>query len=82
MELRMAQEKDYKQLAEMKWLHCEEDDADYHTTRLDGVDKNKFLEELETIKITSDKIQSMLREIKEIIISKNIKINTFIKTKN
>lgn len=43
---------------------------------------NKFLEELETIKITSDKIQSMLREIKEIIISKNIKINTFIKTKN
>ena len=45
MELRMAQEKDYMQLAEMKWLHCEEDDADYHTTRLVGVDKGKFLEE-------------------------------------
>lgn len=45
MELRMAQEKDYKQLAEMKWLHCEEDDADYHTTHLVGVDKRKFIEE-------------------------------------
>lgn len=45
MELRMAQEKDYLQLAEMKWLHCEEDDADYHTSQLAGVDKSKFLEE-------------------------------------
>ena len=45
MELRMAQEKDYVQLAEMKWLHCEEDDADYHTTQLVGADKTKFLEE-------------------------------------
>ena len=45
MELRMAQEKDYTQIAEMKWLHCEEDDADYNTTNLVGVDKNKFLEE-------------------------------------
>lgn len=45
MELRMAQEKDYMQIAEMKWLHCEEDDADYNTTNLAGADKNKFLEE-------------------------------------
>ena len=45
MELRMAQKKDYMQLAEMKWLHCEEDDADYHTTSLFGVDKGKFFEE-------------------------------------
>lgn len=45
MELRMAQEKDYMQIAEMKWLHCEEDDADYNTTNLYGIDKRKFLEE-------------------------------------
>ena len=45
MELRMAQEKDYKQLAEMKWLHCQEDDADYHTTHLAGADRSKFIEE-------------------------------------
>ena len=44
MELRMAQEKDYMQIAEMKWLHCEEDDADYNTTNLIGADKNKFIE--------------------------------------
>lgn len=29
MEVRFAEEKDYIQLAEMKWLHCEEDDEDY-----------------------------------------------------
>ena len=45
MELRMAQEKDYMRIAEMKWMHCEEDDADYNTTNLAGADKNKFLEE-------------------------------------
>ncbi len=45
MELRIAQEKDYMQLAQMKWLHCEEDDADYNTTNLAGVDKEQFLEE-------------------------------------
>ena len=30
------------QRAERKWLHCEEDDADYNTTNLVGVDKNKI----------------------------------------
>ena len=45
MELRMAQEKDYMQIAEMKWLHCEEDDADYNTSNLVGADKEKFLAE-------------------------------------
>ena len=29
----------------MKWLHCEEDDIDYHTTNLVEADKNKFIEE-------------------------------------
>lgn len=45
MELRIAQEKDYKQLAEMKWLHCQEDDEDYHTTHLDGADESQFIQE-------------------------------------
>ena len=44
MELRIAQEKDYWQIAEMKWLHCEEDEVDYHTNHLQGVDKAQFLE--------------------------------------
>ena len=45
MELRMAQEKDYMQIAKMKWLHCEEDDVDYNTSYLVGADKEKFLAE-------------------------------------
>lgn len=45
MNIRFAEEKDYRQLAEMKWLHCEEDDIDYHEHNLEGVDKEMFLTE-------------------------------------
>ena len=45
MNIRSAEEKDYRQLAEMKWLHCEEDDIDYHEHNLEGVDKEMFLSE-------------------------------------
>lgn len=45
MELRFAEEKDYLQLAEMKWLHGEEDDVDYGEKNLVGADKNLFMEE-------------------------------------
>lgn len=39
MNIRLANENDYLQLAEMKWLHCEEDDIDYGEHNLDGVNK-------------------------------------------
>jgi len=42
MELRLAGEQDYIQLAEMKWLHGEEDDMDYGEKNLAGADKNLF----------------------------------------
>lgn len=42
MELRLAREEDYIQLAEMKWLHGEEDDVDYKESNLIGVDKELF----------------------------------------
>lgn len=45
MEIRMAEERDYFQLAEMKWLHCEEDDIDYHEKNLVGVEKDLFFAE-------------------------------------
>ena len=45
MELRLAREQDYLQLAELKWLHGEEDDMDYGEKNLAGVDKNLFTEE-------------------------------------
>ena len=45
MELRLAGEQDYIQLAEMKWLHGEEDDMDYGEKNLVGADKNLFTKE-------------------------------------
>lgn len=43
MKLRFAEEKDYLQLAEMRWLHCEEEDIDYHEHNLKGVNKEAFI---------------------------------------
>ena len=45
MELRLVKEQDYLQLAELKWLHGEEDDMDYGEKNLAGADKNLFTEE-------------------------------------
>lgn len=45
MNIRLANENDYLQLAEMKWLHCEEDDIDYGEHNLDGVNKQQFISE-------------------------------------
>lgn len=45
MEYRFAEEKDYIQLAELKWLHGEEDDMDYGENNLAGADKDLFTEE-------------------------------------
>lgn len=42
---RKAQPADYLQLAEMKWLHCQEDDADYGESNLAGADRDAFLAE-------------------------------------
>lgn len=41
----MAEVKDFAQLAEMKWLHCEEDDIDYNEHNLAGVEKDAFVAE-------------------------------------
>lgn len=43
MILRPARDEDYAQLAEMKWLHCEEDDADYGESNLTGADREAFI---------------------------------------
>ncbi len=45
MDIRFAEEKDYRQLAEMKWIHCGEDDNDYNEHNLDGVEKQDFINE-------------------------------------
>ena len=43
--IRLADEKDYLQLANMKWLHCEEDDIDYGESNLAGIKKEIFIDE-------------------------------------
>ena len=40
MKIRIANEKDYSELAFMKWEHGAEDDIDYGEHNLDGVDKD------------------------------------------
>lgn len=45
MEMRMAKEQDYLQLAEMKWMHCEEDDLDYNEKNLVGINKDLFIKQ-------------------------------------
>ncbi len=45
MNIRLANEKDYNELALMKWEHCGEDDVDYGEHNLDGVDKEEFINE-------------------------------------
>ena len=45
MEIRLANEADYNELALMKWEHGAEDDIDYGEHTLDGVNKDEFVEE-------------------------------------
>lgn len=55
MNIRLGVESDFLQLAEMKWLHCEEDDVDYKEHNLDGVDKEKFISEfIDFFKVNKD----------------------------
>lgn len=46
MRIRIGEKKDYLQLAEMKWLHMEEDDIEYNEDNLKGVDKEIFISNL------------------------------------
>lgn len=43
--IRLAEEKDFAQLAKMRWQHAAEDDVTYGETNIVGVDKEKFIED-------------------------------------
>ena len=45
MEIRLANEADYNELALMKWEHGAEDDIDYDEHNLDGVNKDEFVDD-------------------------------------
>ena len=46
--IRLAEEKDFLQLAEMKWEHSAEDDITYGETNIVGVDKQAFINDYTT----------------------------------
>lgn len=43
MKIRMADERDYYELAVMKWEHGAQDDADYGENNLDEINKDEFI---------------------------------------
>ena len=69
MTIRCGKEKDYRQLAEMKWLHGAEDDIDYGEHNLDGVEKEKFISEFVRFLKDHDDYRIFVAEENDIIIS-------------
>ena len=67
--IRLAQEKDFPQLANMKWLHSEEDDMVYGESNLAGVDKEKFVAEFIRFLDTDKTYKIFVLEEHEVIIS-------------
>ena len=47
--IRLAEEKDFLQLAHMRWEHKKEDDATYGEDNIKGIESDKFLKKRERI---------------------------------
>lgn len=69
MKIRLCEEKDFSQLAEMRWLHFEEDDTDYNEHNLDGVSKDKFISEFVSFLTTNNDYKIFVVENTGVIIS-------------
>jgi GNAT superfamily N-acetyltransferase len=69
MKVRFGERKDYLQLAEMKWLHMEEDNIDYNEDNLKGVDKEDFISDFISFLETDNSYKIFVAEEKDIIIS-------------
>lgn len=48
MDIGFAKIEDYKQLAELKWMHMEDDDVDYGEDNLTGIERDGFMEDYVT----------------------------------
>lgn len=69
MNIRFGEEKDFLQLAEMKWLHGMEDDADYNEHNLDGVNRQRFISDfVEFLKSNKD-YKIFVAEDNDIVVS-------------
>lgn len=67
--IRLAEEKDYLQMATMKWLHGQEDDEDYGERNLEGVDKQEFIDSFVDFMKAQKCYTVFVMEENEIIIS-------------
>lgn len=69
MKIRLANNNDYLQLAEMKYLHCEEDDIDYGEHNLDGVNKQQFILEFTRFLKNNKEYKIFVAENNDIVLS-------------
>lgn len=69
MEIRLANEADYNELALMKWEHGVEDDIDYGEHNLDGVNKDEFVEEFFAFLKAHKEYEIIVAEVNGIVVS-------------
>ena len=69
MEIRLANEADYNELALMKWEHGVEDDIDYGEHNLDGVNKDEFVEEFFAFLKAHREYEIIVAEVNGIVVS-------------
>ena len=69
MEIRLANEADYNELALMKWEHGVEDDIDYGEHNLDGVNKDEFVDEFVAFLKSHKEYEIIVAEVNGIVVS-------------
>lgn len=69
MNIRCGEKKDYLQLAEMKWLHMEDDDISYNEDNLKGIDKDRFIYDFTAFLESDNNYKIFIAEEKDVIIS-------------
>ena len=69
MEIRLANEADYNELALMKWEHGVEDDIDYGEHNLDGVNIDEFVEEFFAFLKAHKEYEIIVAEVNGIVVS-------------
>lgn len=69
MEIRLANEADYNELALMKWEHGAEDDIDYDEHNLDGVNKDEFVDEFVAFLKSHKEYGIIVAEVDGIVVS-------------
>lgn len=69
MEIRLANEAYYNELALMKWEHGAEDDIDYDEHNLDGVNKDEFVDEFVAFLKSHKEYEIIVAEVNGIVVS-------------